>query len=982
MHFDMTNKLTSGTVNDIVQDQHGLLWVATDMGVSRFDGYNFNDFKMKRKGRNNHCITSLSVCDNNDIVYATDIYGETFAINSSTQQTTTLGRVKTKPKRRLTELTAEVKAELALERVAPAVVSCSYKDNCGNLWIGTHGMGLYVLPWRRSAFDITYTEGTEVSVAVSRVKDRHGNTWTTDKQRRLVTADANGNSHLVSIGDDAYSNIVYCLFADRHGTVWIGTYRGLAFIDNGTPRFIEANDRLENLCVNSICADRDGNIWVGNKRGLARYDAKNNKLTNFDERDGLPCREFLNGMAQLEDDGSITFPFVGGLCRFDPTKVDATAATRRLRPAISEIKASDGKRDSLIDTEKNVVLSHDFNTVRINFFVNDLVCKQNVKYSYRLVGYDKGWRGNSKENYVEYSNLPHGKYTFEVRARLRNQDFDDKQTKTIQIVVSPPLWLSWQAKTAYVALFAILTASLAWLMGRIVARRSERQAMKAQRLQEDEFRRKKLELYANITHELRTPLTLILGPLDDLTGNESLPPTIAKTIATIKGSAERLLVMVNRLLSSSVADDAVGSGKRTVCDVVALVRECVAMVKELNTNSELAIEFHADDAIVPFETDAEAVRTIVDNIVGNAMKYTPRGSISVSVALTGDKNVSLTVADTGYGIEEQALAHVFEKGFKANGEHQAQGSGLGLALVKSLCLRLGGEVAVDSKVGVGTTFTVTLPYQPAEAQLTDNYTEEGKKVVLVVEDNAEIRRYIVETLAKEYSTMQAADGKQGLEMAHEHCPDMIISDVMMPVMDGLEMCNAIKGNMETSHIPVILLTAKVTLDDKEKGYDVGADSYIVKPFSGRLLMARVRNIFASRERLSERLANTVAATTDKPTDNTDELNTLDRQFVNRLKAIIADNIANELLGVDFIADKMGMSRSTLYRKVKSLTNRSTGTIINEARLEKAAWLLAHEGATVSEAAYKSGWGDMGNFRQAFKRKYGYLPKEYKTANNE
>lgn len=982
IHFDMSNSLMSGTINDLAQDKHGLLWIATDMGVCRFDGYNFNGFKMKRKGKDDYDIKALTVDGTEDIVYATDIFGNTFAINSSSQQTATAKGKSPRLEHRRMEMTDGVKAELALENISPSVVTCVMKDNCGNIWIGTHGMGLYVLPWRKSIFEITYIEDAYVTPTTSGTKDKQGNTWTIDKHRRLVKKDTKGNSRIVPIGNDAYSNIVYCLFADRRGTLWIGSYRGLAFLECGVPKFIEDNNKLENLCVNSICADRTGNIWVGNKRGLARYDVKNNKLTNFDERDGLPCREFIDGGARLEDDGRLTFLFVGGKCQFNPAKTDVNTSTRQLLPAISEIKAYDGNRDTIIDTENDVVISHNFNTVRIKFFVNDLVCKQNVKYQYRLVGYDKEWRGDNKENSVEYSNLPHGDYTFEVKARLRNQDFNDKQIARIRLTINPPLWLSWQAKMAYISLFVVLVILLAWLMGKLIAKRSEEQAQKVRQQQEENFRKQKLELYANITHELRTPLTLILGPLDDLISDRSIPSAVTTTVTTIRRSALRLLEMVNRLLDSSNADDIGDSSKCAPCDMVAIVKESVAMVKELNTNKELAIEFRADEGIMPMESDAEALRIIVDNIVGNAIKYTPRGSISVSVCLTGNDSISLTVADTGYGIEEQALAHIFEKGYKANGEHQASGSGLGLALVKSICGRLGGDVTVNSKVNVGTTFTVTLPYIPLDTRPANfSNANDSRKKILVVEDNSEIRRYIVETLSSEYSTLQAINGKDGLDIANTSCPDMIISDVMMPIMDGLEMCKTIKENMATSHIPVVLLTAKVTLTDKEYGYDVGADSYITKPFSGRLLLARVRNIFASRKRLSEKLANMVAATSrteENKEESPEGLSVQDCRFINQMKQIISDNIANEQLDVDFIADKMGMSRSTLYRKVKSLTNMSTGSIINNARLEKAAWLLTHEGATVSEAAYKSGWGDMSNFRQAFKKKYGHTPKELKT----
>lgn len=988
LHLDKTDGLMSGNVTALEQDKYGFLWIATDQGVNRYDGYNFNAFKMRRKGNDDHYVTALCYDSVANVVCAEDFFGKRFLIDCSTQEVAEAGGAcyNGRAVPGSATLPDDIRLGLMAESVPMEAVSCVLEDNSGNVWIGTRGLGLYVRPRDRPAFIIEYTGNMAGGQACVSVADRYGGTWLVDSSHRLVRVAPSGKRRVVTIGKDRYDNMVNCIFLDSNDTLWIGTYRGLAFAGvggNEKPVYIGSNGKIENRCVKAVCSDRNGNIWMGHSRGITRYDVRTHKVTNFDSRDGLPRCEFLGGQAFLENDGSLLFAFAGGYCRFRPDEVEA-GKTAGLKLEVAEVKASDGKEDRIIGAGDDIVLEYVWNSLKISFFVSDLTCRHNVKYSYMLEGYDKGWRGDNRNNVAEYYNLPHGRYRLLVKARLRNSDFDDGAVRALSVVVCPPAWLSWPAKTVYVVAFIVLSVFLARMASRIAKRKDRERLAYVKRQQEDKFRRKKLELYTDITHELRTPLTLIMGPLEDLAGEKGLDVKTVSKIKTVYNSAGRLLGLVNRLLDFKEDGGCVREVSCHPCDIVKVVGETAAMLEELNSSPDVRVEVDIDRGIQPAVTDAEALRTILMNLVGNAFKYTPHGVVRVSLCRNAGGEIELAVADTGYGISEEALPHLFEKGFKAGGDHQAGGSGIGLSLVKDICSRLSGGVAVRSVLGEGTVFTVTLPYVPVasdDAGAVCHSADDGRKTVLVVEDNDDIRRYVAQTLCSEYNVVSARDGNDGLERVMEVMPDMIVSDVMMPGLDGIGLCKAVKGDIRTSHILVILLTAKTALADREAGYDVGADSYITKPFSGRLLLSRVRNLFNSRELA----AGTLAAEMTVASVGVGEgrlrlpagLTAMDREFMTRLTDTIIANIGNEAMDIDFLTVVLGVSRSTLYRKVKALTGMSANAVIKEIRLEKAACLIASEGMCVSEAAYRCGFNDMGNFRQAFRQKYGVTPKDYK-----
>ena len=450
-------------------------------------------------------------------------------------------------------------------------------------------------------------------------------------------------------------------------------------------------------------------------------------------------------------------------------------------------------------------------------------------------------------------------------------------------------------------------------------------------------------------------------------------------------------------------------------DLGTLVHEIVLNYCELNRNRQVLIVDHIQPQLPKVYFDSEVISTIMSNFLSNAMKYTERGSISVSVA-ADTSEIAIRVSDTGYGIAPEALPHIFDRYYQAKGSHQASGTGIGLALVKSLADLHQGTLTVDSQEGRGSCFTFKLcidntypdalhkedektapeTSSAAQKETVDGNSGDEQPMLLVVEDNDDIRQYVADTLGDDFHILQAANGEEGAQVALQQIPDLIISDIMMPKMDGIALTRLLKNDIRTSHIPMILLTAKDTIEDKETGYDSGADSYLTKPFTAKLLVSRIRNIMANRRRMAEQMTSATvstspalcafpaattapggfpAETTAPPASAAPGLSPLDHEFIQRLNTLISDHIMQEDIDMAFLTDKMAMSHSTFYRKVKALTGMTAKEYVRRQRLNHCYRLLESGDYNVNEAAMMTGFNQMAHFREVFKKEFGILPSE-------
>ena len=462
----------------------------------------------------------------------------------------------------------------------------------------------------------------------------------------------------------------------------------------------------------------------------------------------------------------------------------------------------------------------------------------------------------------------------------------------------------------------------------------------------------------------------------------------------INKSAGRLRDLINQILEFRKTETQ--NRRLTVArgDIGQFVREIVLNYRELNRNSKVAIAYDQQDSLPQVYFDSEVIATVLNNLLSNAVKYTEQGRIDVTVTTNDDGQLLISVADTGYGIAAEALPHVFDRYYQVKGSHQASGTGIGLALVKALTDLHDAQITVQSQEGKGCEFTVALSIANtypnalhkseettaknggAEAEDEDEVAEVQLPLLLIVEDNDDIRQYIADSLCDDYRIVQATNGQEGALMAAEQLPDLIVSDIMMPKMNGIQMTRQLKDSIQTSHIPIILLTAKDTDDDKEEGYDSGADSYLTKPFTAKLLTSRIRNLLANRRRLAEQLSNSgvesIAASTPAVQNS---LGRLDREFMERLNHTIEEHIMQTDIDMAFLTDKMAMSHSTFYRKVKALTGLTAKEYVRKQRLRHCYKLIESGDYNVTEAAMMTGFNQMAHFREVFKKEFGMLPSE-------
>ena len=525
--------------------------------------------------------------------------------------------------------------------------------------------------------------------------------------------------------------------------------------------------------------------------------------------------------------------------------------------------------------------------------------------------------------------------------------------------------------------------------------------------QEQELNQERLRFYTNITHELRTPLTLILGPLEDMQKDQSLPARQAQKLSVIHQSALRLLNLINQILEFRKTETQ--NKKLCVCkgNIAPLIYETGLKYKELNqkTKIDFRIQIEKEEMLLFF--DKEIVTIILDNLISNAIKYTEQGRITLSLYQTMRNEVAYTeikVSDTGYGISAEALPHIFDRYYQESGSHQASGTGIGLALVRNLVELHEGEIRVESTQNEGSSFYISLltdniypnalhadSTEQAEKEeevqnvssddVQDAAMDSGKPILLIVEDNEEIQNYIAESFSDSFEVITANNGEEGKQQALSRIPDIIVSDIMMPVMDGITLCRQLKDDVRTSHIPIILLTAKDSLQDKEEGYEVGADSYLTKPFSASLLRSRINNLLESRKKLvaqfqSQPTPSSHADINEKRTMITEALSKLDNEFIGKITQLIEENLSSEKIDITYLSDKMCMSGSTLYRKMKALTGLSTNEYIRKVKMENAERLLLEGKYNISEIAYKVGMNSSGYFRQCFKDEFGVSPSDY------
>lgn len=846
------------------------------------------------------------------------------------------------------------------------------------------------------------------------IKDKNGNIWVGSFNGGIfVLSDTGKVIHTIDMSHGLPTNTINQLYSDHKGNVWAGTSDGLICFPNSDPigKYTVYNRQsgLDNTYIRSITEDSRNRLWITTNQSIC-YLQPDGRFLCYNTAEGHPFGNFTDRSTFRDRQGKIYFGSVNGLFSFNP---DELLDKQPLPPVmISGLTVSGATRsDSQEDVEvyippkKEIKLSHNENTFTVIFNAADFSYTNRVEYLYKMKGLDDEWYNSEGMHTVTYYNLAPGTYTFIVKAHARNRESYSKETALI-ITITPPFYASWWAKTLYVLAIA---ASIWWLL-RIYKNRIHLEYLlkleKKSHQQEQELNKERLQFYTNITHELRTPLTLIIGPIEDVEKSPTLSGKDRHTISIIHQSALRLLRLINELLEFRKTETGNRQLRVVKGDIVQTVRETGLKYMELLRNPHVKFKVELPQKPVELYYDPEIITIILDNLISNAVKYTKEGSITLTAYMTDKGLFDIQVKDTGYGISADALPHIFDRYYQENSTHQTSGTGIGLALVKNLINLHEGRISVVSEEGKGSCFTIALatnatypaaihvssqPSMPVIATAIpkstsdnsdseDNRPVNGRASILIVEDNPDILTYITGALSDNFTIHTAENGKQGESMAFELIPDIIVSDILMPEMNGYDMCKALKSDIRTSHIPIILLTAKTTMEDKMEGYEVGADSYITKPFSAILLKSRIENLIAQRKALYAQINPVLQvgkqALKEKQKKFEQSLNQLDKEFLEKITHLILDNLKSDRLDINFLADNLCMSNSTLYRKMKSLTGLSTKEYINRTRMRSAEELLLERRLSIGEIADETGIYNVVYFRQCFKKEFGVSPSEY------
>lgn len=1032
LHYDTTTiKLTSLNTRSIIQDEYGNIWVgnhSTGVDFISVQKSSFNLLDYKDPDNNFYPV--------NSIVKDT---GHGFLVASETELTQwqngkITGRWSFKNK----------------TRRAFHSPRCMMVDHSGYIWVGLDDQGIYHydknnarfshIPVSPESSDIhSFAEDVDGSIWIGGefgvYKYKNGEVSRQETISQTIHAPAtcilNTAPHqlfIATLGDGIYSfnmktktcrhlNVqdglpsskINQTIRDQHQGLWLATDAGLVYLNDPIGLTgLSVYGHEHGLADNHILAlqqDADGRIWMSTYSGISCFVKNTGKCHNYNHQDTRLSGGYVNGAAMTDADGTIYFGSAFGACYFKPEQLNDQMKMSDVQIVTFEAYNPVGRNMEMIqltpDSQNHIYTTYKQNTFRLTFTVRNYAQKDFVEYSYMMKGMDGKWYNIGNDHDVVFRGLRPGHYTFILRAKLRSQDWDNAKETQLEIYIASPFWQTWWAYLFYALMIILWGAWLVRSYKNKLALRASLELEKRENLQKQELNEERLRFFTNITHELRTPLTLILGPLDDLMEDRHLPTQSRKRVAMIQKSAERLRSLINKILDFRKMETQ--NRKLIVAkgDIGQFVSEICLNYKELYNNPMVHFSYEIADGLPNIYFDSEIITTILNNYLSNAIKYTERGSISTTVQEGGDGFITISVADTGYGIASDALSHIFERYYQAEGSHQASGTGIGLALVKSLADLHEGQVSVDSKEGQGSCFTLSLSINNSypnalhkedieevnhatekdeAAIMEDEETEndETRLQLLVVEDNADIRQYISDSFCDDFQVLQAQNGQEGVQMAEEYVPDIIVSDIMMPKLNGIQLTRQLKNDIRTSHIPIILLTAKTTDEDKEDGYDSGADSYLTKPFTTKLLASRIQNLLTTRRRLAEYIAlHPEFAEENTSAVATPQLGRLDREFLDKLNGIIQANIMSQDIDLPFVTEKMAMSHSTFYRKVKALTGLTAKEYIRKFRLQHCYHLLESGEYNVNQAAMMTGFNQMAHFREVFKKEFGILPSEVK-----
>lgn len=893
-----------------------------------------------------------------------------------------------------------------------------FEDSRGNIWAGATRGGLCLVDKEKRIYH--QHTGNKILTGVdvrAIVEDKEGGFWIgcygnglnyykpeTDELTTYFVSDTSATR--------LHSNVIYALAMDKENRLWIGTGGGGLSVYNTHTRRLQRytdDDGLINNTIYGLMIDDHGKIWVSAINGISKFDPETEQFYNYTSADGLQEGQFNPGSYLNNiNDGYMCFGGAQGLNLFYPLQVSSDSkmppvmisGLRLFNKPVEVTRVSEGDNvlTRVIDETRSITLNYEQSVFTFEFFALNYNYPEKSKYAYRLEGLDHEWNYVGQQRSATYRYLPPGTYEFKVKATTQDNVWPEEYAG-VELVVLPPVWRTPQAYLFYFILIGVMVYGVILVRKKQEFLRKRLRMEKEQRKRERRLVQEKLSFFTEVSHEFRTPLTLMIGPLEEILTREGTFTPLGKKLKMVYKNAHRLLNLISQLLDYRKAETGNMLLKVKEDDIVAFVEEIFVTFRELAIRKNIRFEFYSEQPSLMTWFDKEKIEMVLNNILSNSFKYIGKGdAITIIVkrnsSLNGDF-VLVEVRDNGIGIPKEQMKYIFDWFYR--GSHTSSVStGIGLALAKKLVYLHKGQITADSVEGGGSVFTIKLPigkdhFEPHEVLVdegndnlvhhtdnslydededpADNSHRKGLRSVLIVEDDNEVRAFLKDYLESHYKILEACNGREGLTKAEEHSIDLIISDVMMPGMDGIDFCKSVKGNVRTSHIPVILLTAKTSFSHHKEGLEIGADAYITKPFSPEMLSLTMTNLLKSCENLKRFHLNLFMhnGSAKKEPASPDE------KLLHRIYELLKANLDKPEFNLDGFSEELNMSRSLLYKKIKMLTGLSPVEYVRFLRLTEAASLLKTQKYKVFEVVYMTGFSDLKYFRQSFIKIFGYPP---------
>ena len=889
------------------------------------------------------------------------------------------------------------------------------------IYIGTQQQGLAITSLENILNEESYQIYSEQNVdglkfESNRItgikKDQYDNIWVSSYNGlHLLDRDKKTFLHQSKFLNGKLPSVIINSFDIRANYLWLATPNGLIKLmysnkNLNIQKIITTKNGLNSDFICSVTFDINSNLWLSTHTEIVKYNDFDGSIISYGDINGVESTSFNNNSYFNFGNDLIYFGGIDNITYFNPHNIkdlktfpDVIFTVLKVNNEIIQFRPGNNILNKNFRYADEINLTHDEDFFSTRFVANDFLGNLNIKYRYILEGYQDEWIDLQNRNEINFAGLSPGNYILKVQASRDNQNWSEPNLINIKLFGSP-----WSSP------LAILIYSLLFFAAIIYLIRSNNYKLKLQnsleiaridKEKEIELSEAKLNFFTNISHEFRTPLTLIISPLKELIESENISSKVNKNLSLIERNANRLLNLINQLLDFRKADHGLLKLDVSEGNFVRFSKEVHLYFKEAARAKNIKYKFYSEQDEIIFPFDRNKMEIVLCNLLSNAIKYTDFGGDIIMKLESDSKFCKISIKDSGIGMNSEDVKRIFDRFFQIKSANTARmvGSGIGLSFSKKIVELHYGSITVNSDENVGTEFNVKLSMDPnlyedsmnkgflksdniAGYNVKDigsnikNFNIKAKEnTILIIDDNLEILNYLKDLLSESYNIIQADNGDIGFKKASTEIPDLIVSDVMMPGKDGITLCKELKLQITTSHIPIILLTARTSSVYEIEGFKTGADDYITKPFNSKIVKARIASLLENREKLRVHLLNKVRF---EPTSNELENESdFERAFINKSILLVEENLDNSSFGIETMVDELNMSQSTLYRKIKSLTGLSLTAFIRSVRLKKAANLILSSDLNMNEIAYEVGFNDYKYFKTSFKKQFDCVPSKYK-----